>query len=208
MQCITDTTQIERWLEQGNIRSFFDTPELVFYVRRYEKGEVLTSPYKPVRELLFLTEGIVQIYGLQEDGRLQPISLTHSPALLGDVEFCNGGHSTFFAEARTDVVCITLSVEQYRAQLDCDITFLHTLLASYNRKLSMISALDMVPPTLEERVLFYVKNICSNHELKGVETAMFQLRCSRRQLQRVLKKLCDEGRLRKTGKGCYQLQLL
>lgn len=205
MQRITDAVQIAQWLEQGSIRSFFDTPDLVFHARRCEKGEILTSPYKPTNELLFLTEGTVQIYGLQEDGSLRPISLTQSPALLGDVEFCSGGHSTFFAEARTEVLCLTLSVEQYRTKLDRDITFLHTLLDSFNRKLSMISALDMVPPTLEERVLFYVRNICPNHELKGVETAVFQLRCSRRQLQRVLKKLCDEGKLCKTGKGSYKM---
>lgn len=206
MQRITDTAQIEHWLEQENIRSLFDTPNLVFHARRYEKGEILTSPYKPTNELLFLVEGTVQIYGLHEDGSLRPISLTQRPALLGDVEFCTHGKSTFFAEARTASVCLTLSVEQYRVQLERDITFLHTLLASYNRKLSIISAMDMIPPTLEERVLFYVRNICPNNELAGVETAVFQLRCSRRQLQRVLKKLCEEGRLCKAKKGCYHLQ--
>lgn len=205
MQHITDTAQIERWMEQGNIRSLFDTPDLVFHARRYEKGEIISSPYQPMKELLFLTEGTVQIYALRKDGSLRPISLTQHPALLGDVEFCTRGKSTFFAEARTDTTCLTLSVERYRTQLDCDIAFLHTLLASYNRKISIMSAMDIVPPTLEERVLFYIKNICPDNELKGVGTAIFQLRCSRRQLQRVLKKLCGEGKLCKTGKGCYKI---
>lgn len=205
MHLITDTKQIEQMLKETNIKSFFDTPDLIFYARHYEKGEIITSPYKKTNELLFLIEGTIQIYGLHEDGSLYPISLAKRPTLLGDVEFCNQGKATFFAEARTDTTCLTLSVKNYRKQLDNDITFLHTLLRSYNQKLSMISTMDMVPPTIKDRVLFYINNVCQDHELKGIETAIFQLRCSRRQLQRVLKELCDEGKLYKVGKGHYKI---
>ena len=41
-------------------------------------------------------------------------------------------------------------------------------------------------------------------ELNGIEAAVLQLRCSRRQLQRVLKKLCETGQVEKTGKGRYR----
>ena len=39
----------------------------------------------------------------------------------------------------------------------------------------------------------------------GMESATLQLRCSRRQLQRVLKKLCLQGKIEKVGKGRYRL---
>ena len=42
-------------------------------------------------------------------------------------------------------------------------------------------------------------------DFSGVEKMAMQLHCSRRQLQRVLKKLLEEGRLVKLAKGSYRL---
>ena len=41
--------------------------------------------------------------------------------------------------------------------------------------------------------------------LKSIEEATNYLHCSRRQLQRILKKLCDEGKMIKEGKGKYRM---
>ena len=46
---------------------------------------------------------------------------------------------------------------------------------------------------------------CEGHVLEGIEHATLRLRCSRRQLQRVIKDLCDQGLVVKVGKGKYQL---
>ena len=64
---------------------------------------------------------------------------------------------------------------------------------------------DSVVATIEERLLLYMRNECPFYELKGIEAATMQLRCSRRQLQRILKKLCMEKKIEKTGKGRYRL---
>ena len=42
--------------------------------------------------------------------------------------------------------------------------------------------------------------------LKSIEEATNYLHCSRRQLQRILKKLCDEGKIIKEGKGKYKIK--
>jgi len=42
--------------------------------------------------------------------------------------------------------------------------------------------------------------------LKSIEEATNYLHCSRRQLQRILKKLCDEGKMIKEGKGKYKIK--
>lgn len=42
--------------------------------------------------------------------------------------------------------------------------------------------------------------------LKSIEEAINYLHCSRRQLQRILKKLCDENILIKEGKGKYKIK--
>ena len=57
---------------------------------------------------------------------------------------------------------------------------------------------ETISSSVEERVLFYLRSVSPEHELRGIES-LLRLRCSRRQLQRVLGKLLAEGRIRKIG---------
>lgn len=205
MEEICDKEQIEHWLDQGNIRGCFDTPDLVFQAYRYEKGEYITVPDQRMDKIMFLVEGTVQIYGIREDGSLSPVNQIESPTMIGDLEFPDQGLTPLFTEVKTPVTCLSLSAEQYRGQLERDLRFLHLLLRSYADKLRIFSAVDTVTTALEERVLLYMRNVCPLREINGIETAIFQLRCSRRQLQRVLKKLCETGQIEKIGKGRYRL---
>ena len=41
--------------------------------------------------------------------------------------------------------------------------------------------------------------------LNGIEHAALRLQCSRRQLQRVIKSLCEQGKLVRLGKGRYKM---
>ena len=47
--------------------------------------------------------------------------------------------------------------------------------------------------TLEEAFLSYLSKRCPDQTFSGVEKMAMQLHCSRRQLQRVLKKLLEKG---------------
>ena len=192
MRRIRDKKQVEYWLQKGHIRENFDTENLPFSVCRFEKGEYLTRQGGRLAELLFLIEGEVQIYGIREDGSVTPVNRHEAPALLGDAEFVMGGASSLFTEARTTVIC--------------DVKFLHLLLRSYAGKFHTMATLEASAKTIEERVLLYMRHVCPNGEIGGIETALLQLRCSRRQLQRVLKKLCEENTVEKVGKGKYRLK--
>lgn len=90
-------------------------------------------------------------------------------------------------------------------RLNSDLKFLHTLLRSYREKLRLFALVDTPARNTEQRVLLYLEKISPAHSLEGITGAVLQLRCSRRQLQRVLSKLCAEGKVIKTGKGRYQL---
>ena len=59
--------------------------------------------------------------------------------------------------------------------------------------------------TLEESFLSYLSERCPDQTFSGAEKMAMQLHCSRRQLQRVLKKLLEEGQLVKLSKGSYRL---
>ena len=187
MRRIRDKKQVEYWLQKGHIRENFDTENLPS-----RQGGRLA-------ELLFLIEGEVQIYGI-------PVNRHEAPALLGDAEFVMGGASSLFTEARTTVICAALPMDPYRAELDRDVKFLHLLLRSYAGKFHTMATLEASAKTIEERVLLYMRHVCPNGEIGGIETALLQLRCSRRQLQRVLKKLCEENTVEKVGKGKYRLK--
>ena len=205
MQRIRDKKQVEYWLQKGKIRGNFDTENLPFSVCRFEKGEYLTTQGGQLTELLFLIEGEVQIYGIREDGSVTPVNRHEAPVLLGDAEFVMGGASSLFTEAKSPVICAALPIEPYREKLNRDVKFLHLLLRSYAEKFHMMATLEASAKTIEERVLIYMRHVCPNGEINGIENALLQLRCSRRQLQRVLKKLCDAGTAEKIGKGKYRL---
>ena len=205
MREITDRKQVEAWLREGNIPDQFDTQGLPFRAYRYEKGELIVTPSRPMRHLLFLVAGRVLIYGIRRDGGMAPVDELDRPALLGDLEYCSGGHSAFYAQAKTQATFIALPADACRALLDRDLRFLHMLLRSYAQKLSIFAFVDMAAPTIEERTLLYMPRQTPGHELNGTQAAAHQLRCSRRQLQRVLSALCASGRVERTGRGSYRL---
>ncbi len=203
MKTITDTKQIQQWIKDNHIYNYFDTKDLIFQAFSYEKGEFITSPRKTLHAIMFFISGSAKIYGIREDGSISSISHLDSPFMIGDLEFSNNGLSPFFTETNTEAICLSLSIEQYHDNLHHDIQFLHILLDSYSKKLIQASTMNTVAPTIEERVLLYMN---TNQQLDGIEKATIQLHCSRRQLQRVLKKLCENNKIKKIGKGTYRLK--
>lgn len=84
--------------------------------------------------------------------------------------------------------------------------FLRFVLARLAEKLALSSRMDVVTQTLEEKLLFYLNNVNPNHEITSISQTLQVLHCSRRQLQRLLKSLCDDNILIKKGRGCYVLK--
>jgi len=60
--------------------------------------------------------------------------------------------------------------------------------------------------TAERALIAYLRWRCPNQTITNVSEAALHMNYSRRQIQRVLKELTQQGRLVKTGKGCYVLQ--
>ena len=86
-----------------------------------------------------------------------------------------------------------------------DVRFLHCLLKEMTEKFIHGMDVEISPATLEGKVLMFFQQEAPAQEVSQVETMLFQLRCGRRQLQRVLKKLCGEGKLQRLGRGHYRL---
>ncbi|MCQ2557545.1 MAG: hypothetical protein MJ135_00355, partial [Oscillospiraceae bacterium] len=83
--------------------------------------------------------------------------------------------------------------------------FLRMILMNFSDKLSGFVDLEATQQNFEDRLLFYLEQECPNHEMDNVADAIYRIRCSRRQMQRILKKLVDAGTILHTGKGKYRL---
>lgn len=205
MEILSCPGLLEEMLEKWNISARFDSSSLHFQLVKYYKGELLIAPFKPMDQLLFLAQGRVNIYGLREDGSCFSVYLAGRSVLLGDVEFVRKEPLPFYTEALEDVICVALSTERYREILEKDAQFLNFILHSVADKFHMFFQMGNPAQTVEEKLIAFLQNIQPDHMLRGMDAGAIQLHCSRSQLQRVVRKLCADGTLEKSGKGKYRL---
>lgn len=200
-------------VDKGRLEHFFEEQQAHFRQRppvlrlvEFEKGEILNDPLESLSRFYIIVRGSVSIYSLTEDGSIRYISKAGSGTLMGDMEFSGAGNPSFYIEAAETVLCLAMPFRENRSSLENDPVFLRFVLGQLAGKLSLSTVMTASAQTLEEKVLFFLGKVQTNHEISSVNQSLQALHCSRRQLQRVLKKLCQEGRLVKTGRGCYRLK--
>ena len=216
MKRIFDPALLDFYLQKHEIPSLFDTPDLAFSLYQFEKGERLDT-LNPEEYLSFLVDGSIEISANRADGTSYPIGYLDGFTCIGDMEFCGKRDDTHQIEARTTALCIVLPLASTKELLLNDNRFLRYLLNSVTEKLMLYSSSQSNFSTLEESFLSYLSERCPDQTFSGVSIwcvssrfpqtsiSAMQLHCSRRQLQRVLKKLLEEGRLVKLSKGSYRL---
>ncbi len=207
MKYFSDAVLLEEILEKWDILGRFDTKKLEFRLVRFQKGELLTAPFKPMDEFLFLAEGTVNIYGLREDGSMFSVYRIGQGVLLGDIEFVQKASLPFYAEAMEETLCVSLSMEKHQECLQKDIRFLNYLLRSMGKKFHLFISMGDSAQPVENKLLTFLREIQPDHILHSINAGVVQLHCSRSQLQRVVRKLCQEGALRKIAKGKYKMVL-
>lgn len=205
MKLIQDDKRLKKYLEKENIEQYFNTKNLEFQLVSFTKGEYLSTPNQALTKFLFVIEGELHIFGIREDGTFFSVNNEGKGSLLGDMEFCKKVSNVYFTEAIKTTYCIALPIEPNRSILENDTVFLRFLLFHMANRLSFFSQIDLSSQTLEDKLLLYLNEIQSDHRIHKVGSIVSKLRCSRRQLQRVLHKLCEEGKLEKLNKGEYTL---
>ena len=205
MKELFDTLRIRAVFEQ--LQGHFSRTPNVLRLYEFEKGELLNDPDKPLEQFLIIVEGSVFIYDLTESGLIRYISKSGHGALLGDIEFSRTNSRGFFTEAAERVVCLAIPFSENCDLLENDPLFLRFIISELARKLSLSTEVEITTQTLEEKLMLYLNRLQPTHEITSVNEALKQLHCSRRQLQRVLSKLCDEGTIVKCGKGWYKLAI-
>lgn len=206
MKLIRDPALLEHLLEKEGVRSFFSEEPQGFRLVSFQKHELLSAPEHPQTELLFIVKGSVQVYGLHEDGRLFSVSQGGQEDILGVMGFIGEDQPPFYAEALEDTLCLALPIEKNRAVLEKDCVFLRRLLLYTARLVKMSAFTGISGQLLEERVAAFLQDMQPDHTLHSIHGGVLQFHCSRRQLQRVVKKMCEDGVLEKIGRGKYRLR--
>lgn len=205
MEYIRDGQLLQRLLKQEKILSHFETEDLDFHLIKYEKHELLCAPGRPLTNLLFLVKGSVRVYGLREDGSSFSVSRGVGQTTLGTIEFARSDLPVFYSEAVEEVLCVALPIEKNRPALEQDRIFLRYVLDGMVNMIVMFTLIGSAEQPVEAKVLTFLRDIQPDHTLHSINAGLAQLHCSRRQLQRVVKKLCGDGVLEKIGKGKYRL---
>lgn len=204
MKEIMDKDRLEHFFREQQVH-FRQRPPVLKLVE-FEKGEILNDLLQPLNRFYIIVKGSVSIYSLTEDGSIRYISKAAGGTLLGDVEFSGADNLPLYTEAAETVLCLAMPFRENISVLENDPVFLRFVLGQLAGKLSLSAVMTASAQTLEEKVLFFLRKVQADHTISSVNQALQALHCSRRQLQRVLKKLCDEGVLMKTGRGCYRLR--
>ncbi len=205
MERIYDQKKIAAYIAQSKYHAVLDSLDIDFYLIKYEKGELVRSPFQ--NELLFqiVEQGSINIYLIRDDGTRYSLSTGTTDYFLGDMEIFYSRNSNIYAEAAERLTCISFPIEKYKEMLFSSNPFLILICSSLSAKIREITAMDATPASLTERVLSYMEYKCSDRTLKGIERTAFHLHCSSRQLQRVLNQCEASGLVKKTGKGTYSL---
>ena len=205
MEKIFDREKIASCIAKSRYHAVLDSLALDFYLIKYEKGELVISPFQ--NELLFqiVEHGSINIYFIRDDGTRYSLSNGTTDYFLGDMEIFYPKSNNIYAEAAENLTCISISIEKNREILLSNNKFLELICNSLSAKIGTMTAIDAAPASLTERVISYMRYKCEHETLKGIEQAAFHLHCSARQLQRILNQSEAAGLVRKLGKGTYRL---
>ena len=205
MERIFDKKIIADCIAKSKYHAVLESLDIDFYLIKYEKGELVISPFQ--NELLFqiVEQGSINIYFIRDDGTRYALSNGTTDYFLGDMDIFYPKNSNIYAEAVESLTCISFSIEKHRETLLSNNKFLELICNSLSAKIGTMTNMDAAPASLAERVMSYMKYKCADETLRGVERAAFHLHCSARQLQRILNQSEAAGSVTKLGKGTYKL---
>jgi len=204
MKKIDDHKRLHGYITLHHMNDLFSMPDVPFELYALDKGEFINHVLDPNEHMNFLVDGKIRIYNLRDDNSLYQISRWNGFMCLSDMEFVRMTHKEYMVECQSPCEVVSIPLNRIRGLLENDPVFLRFLLLSLGKKLASMSESLAETGDLRSRVL-YAMTYEMNGTLSGVGHAAEGLKCSRRQLQRLLKELCDEGIIVKIKKGTYAL---
>ena len=202
-----DPKLLEKYMKKYHIRENFSTPDLPFKLYRYEVGEMMNILHPQEQYLKFIVDGRLGVDTVDSDGNLQRIIEETAFVYFGEVEILGRSFSNHFHEVLETVYSIELPWEPLREILWNDLKFLQFLVKHMSRTIYVATnSMEASSEDVQTKLLRYIRTECENQTIAGMEATANRLRCSRRQLQRVISLLVEQGVLVKTGWGTYAIK--
>lgn len=198
---------LSNYMKGCKYKEILDELSIELFLVQYEKGELVKSSFQNKELIQIVVEGSLSIYFIRNDGTRYSLSSGTTDYLVGDMDLFKPYNSNIYAEASEKLTCIAFYSDKNKDLLLNNASFLRIISESLCSKIDIITKIDAASTSLTERVISYMKYKCELGILKGIEQAAFQLNCSSRQLQRIMNKCENEGKVRKIGKGTYELLL-
>lgn len=205
MKEIQNPQLLEQYLEKHNIRSFFDTPDLPFRLYEYAPGEMINVVHPIEESIKFIVEGVFNHYKVQEDGSPYLIAHCDGFGFMGDLAFCGRQPLGRYQEVLETVRAVELPLEPLRPVLENDNRFLRFLLDVMAQRMTASMHIRSDMTTAEQALVAHLYWRRPDQKITNVSETAYHMNYSRRQLQRALKKLTQQGILERTGKGQYRL---
>lgn len=201
-----DPKLLEKYMKKWGIRDFFSTTDLPFKLYRYEVGEMMNVAHPQEQYLKFIVEGRLGVDTVDNEGNLHRIIEDKAFVYYGEVEILGYSFNNHFHEVLDTVYTIELPWEPLRETLWHDLKFLQFLVTHMSKSIyNATNDIEGLNDDVQSRLLHYIRTECPDGTFSGMELTAKRLRCSRRQLQRIVSQLVEEGKLVKTGWGQYSL---
>lgn len=201
-----DHKLMKAYMTKYGIREFFSTENLPFRMYRYDVGDIINVLHPQEQYLKFIVDGRIGVDTVDREGNLLRIVETSAFVYYGEVEILGRSFSSHYHQVLETVYSIELPWEPLREILWNDLKFLQFLVQHMSRSIYIATNnAEASSEDIQSRLLRYIKHECKDGAFSGMEETAKRLRCSRRQLQRVVCQLVEEGRLVKTGWGTYSM---
>lgn len=204
MKELFDSKLLEHYLSKHHIRSMFSDPDLPFRLFQYEPGEVINILHTPEEYLILIVDGKYRVSQTLPSENFPKEIIYEGFHVMGDLNYSTNCGNIFFHDVITPLYTVELYLPPLVEQLNKDPQFLRCMIHRLGQRI-MVMAPHLLNYTLEDILLHHMRYECKDHRITNVSNTAHRLRHSRAQLQRVLKKLTEQGVLVHQEKGVYAL---
>lgn len=153
MKRIYDKNLVETYLKKTKYESKLKGLQKNLFIVQYEKGEFITTPLQKDQLFQIVIQGSVSIYFIRDDGSVYSLASGQENYLLGEMEIFSHQKSDVYAEANEELICLALSVEKNKSEIEKNCEFLQLICESLIQKMESITTIDAAPVSLKHRVL-------------------------------------------------------
>jgi len=201
---------LETMTSDGTIRNHFsDWDRLEKKLVLYRKGEIVVEYGDETDKLFLLLKGTIRFTSQNDDYEEYFFFDATNDGLFGEVEYVLHIPSITQSQAMNNCYCVEIPVRRNRELLDSDIrfqTFVSRVLAKKYNDLRL-SSVDIETYSVRTRVIRYLLRETSQNRIRNLGLIAKTLKCSYRQLIRVLQDFCAKGWIEHgNSKGVYLLK--